>query len=163
MKSHVTMPRAPPMLLACRSLAPSRGERGAVQGARRVYRPCPGTSLARALRRLAAGRVAGRRTVTRVTERACVMFINASCGGWKRLVAYKDVTTALETPHFISTTAVTFLAYHAPRALSMTVRAHSMTIVLSRSGQYVRFMTKGMRTPRYTRDKRAGRPSLVRA
>ncbi len=81
---------------------------------------------------------------------------------WKRQPK-KDVTTALETPQFISTTAVTFLAYHAPRALSMTVRADSTTIVLSRSGLCVRFMTKGIRALRYTRDKRAGRPSVVRA
>ncbi len=69
----------------------------------------------------------------------------------------------METPQFISTTAVTFLAYHAPHALSMTVRADSMTIVLSCGDRYVRFMTKGIRALRYTRDQQAGRPSLVRA
>ena len=96
----------------------------------------------------------------------------------------------METPQFISTTAITFLAYHAPRALSMTVRVDSMAIVLSHGGRCVRFMTKGIRALRYTRlliqanivrlsqvfasclvglrrslvrDERAGRPSLVRA
>ena len=45
----------------------------------------------------------------------------------------------------------------------MTVRVDSMTIVLSRNGHYVRFMTQGIRALRYTKDERAGRPSLVRA
>ncbi len=77
--------------------------------------------------------------------------------------AYKRRKGRAGNAPFISTTALTFLVYHAPRALSMTVRADSMTIVLSRSGLCVWFMTKGIRTPRYTRDERAGRPSLVRA
>jgi len=82
--------------------------------------------------------------------------------GWKRHPKKRRNDRAGDAP-FISIAAVTFLAYHAPCALSMTVRIDSMTIVLSRSGLCVRVMTKGIRALRYTRDEQAGRPSLVRA
>ncbi len=58
------------------------------------------------------------------------MILTGAKDGWMRQPK-KDVKAAMETPLFISTTAVTPLTYHAPRALSMTVRVDSMTIVLS--------------------------------